>query len=127
MAFDIYGDILEPGFCEVHPHVRQEYPCDICMQEKRKIQDSSDKYWAQKGQSTVQFQQEHIDSLKNEIQILKSENGRLERLIQPLPELLSKFLKDTYRKGTIGRGSHIDIANDFLKRYKNGQNNKNDE
>lgn len=30
MAYDIYGNDLRRGYCEVHPHVHQEYPCDIC-------------------------------------------------------------------------------------------------
>lgn len=33
MAFDIYGNDLRDGFCEVHPHVGQEYPCSICCME----------------------------------------------------------------------------------------------
>jgi len=34
MAFDIYGDELERGFCEVHPHIKQEYPCSQCDMER---------------------------------------------------------------------------------------------
>lgn len=33
MPYDIYGQPLERGFCEVHPHVRQEYPCELCRAE----------------------------------------------------------------------------------------------
>ncbi|TDD77118.1 hypothetical protein [Flavobacterium caseinilyticum] len=33
MAYDIYGNDLRRGYCEVHPHVHQEYPCDICCRE----------------------------------------------------------------------------------------------
>ena len=36
MAFDIYGNTLRGGHCEVHPHVHQEYPCDLCMGERRR-------------------------------------------------------------------------------------------
>lgn len=35
MSFDIYGNILRPGHCKVHPHVHQEYPCDLCMEKGR--------------------------------------------------------------------------------------------
>lgn len=35
MAFDIYGNILEKGFCEVHPWVKEEFPCTLCMCEKK--------------------------------------------------------------------------------------------
>ena len=33
MAFDIYGNHLRPGYCEVHPDVKEEYPCRLCMEE----------------------------------------------------------------------------------------------
>lgn len=33
MAYDIYGNNLRRGFCEIHPYVEQEYPCSICYQE----------------------------------------------------------------------------------------------
>jgi len=33
MSWDIYGDPLERGFCEVHPWVKQEYPCCLCAAE----------------------------------------------------------------------------------------------
>lgn len=35
MGFDIYGNRLRVGHCEVHPHVHQEYPCDVCLSERR--------------------------------------------------------------------------------------------
>jgi hypothetical protein len=33
MAYDIYGNRLLPGHCEVHPHVHETYPCSICYSE----------------------------------------------------------------------------------------------
>lgn len=36
MAYNIYGNDLRRGYCEVHPHVQQEYPCDICCVEIEK-------------------------------------------------------------------------------------------
>ena len=33
MAFNIYENDLEKGFCEIHPYVQQEYPCTICISE----------------------------------------------------------------------------------------------
>lgn len=34
MAYDIYGQNLAPGACEVHPHINQEYPCSQCLADK---------------------------------------------------------------------------------------------
>jgi len=31
MAYDIYGDRLRRGYCEVHPDVAEEYPCSVCQ------------------------------------------------------------------------------------------------
>lgn len=31
MSYDIYGERLERGHCEVHPWVHQGYPCSVCM------------------------------------------------------------------------------------------------
>ena len=39
MAWDIYGNHLTPGYCEVHPHISQEYPCWICLDEIRREEE----------------------------------------------------------------------------------------
>ena len=35
MARDIYGGQLGRGHCEVHPHVGEEYPCSLCMNDRK--------------------------------------------------------------------------------------------
>ena len=35
MAFDIYGNYLRPGHCEVHPEVPELFPCYRCIEEGR--------------------------------------------------------------------------------------------
>ena len=37
MGYDIYGEPLRPGHCEVHPHVHEEYPCSLCITELEPI------------------------------------------------------------------------------------------
>lgn len=32
MPYDIYGNSLQRGYCEVHPDVPEEYPCSVCME-----------------------------------------------------------------------------------------------
>ena len=39
MAYDIYGCYLKPGHCEVHPDVREQYPCYLCYQEQQARED----------------------------------------------------------------------------------------
>lgn len=43
MSYDIYGNTLRRGHCEVHPHVAEEYPCSVCMADKRQ-RDTIDRY-----------------------------------------------------------------------------------
>ena len=33
MAWDIHGNQLRKGYCEVHPHIGEEYPCSLCQME----------------------------------------------------------------------------------------------
>jgi len=35
MSFDIYGNNLRKGYCEVHPNVHEEYPCSLCYAERQ--------------------------------------------------------------------------------------------
>ena len=36
MSFDIYGENLAVGHCEVHPWVHAEYPCPVCLSDSNK-------------------------------------------------------------------------------------------
>lgn len=54
MAWDIYGNRLTSGYCEVHPWVPEEYPCYQCIrrqeeENERRRQDDliQEHYWAQ--------------------------------------------------------------------------------
>lgn len=35
MAYDIFGNHLQPGHCEVHPDVAEPYPCTCCFEDLR--------------------------------------------------------------------------------------------
>jgi hypothetical protein len=54
MAYDIYGEVLGKGCCEVHPWVNQSYPCSTCYDESR--QD------AQKNDYDKQMEREYRDA-----------------------------------------------------------------
>lgn len=41
MSYDIWGNPLPHGHCEVHPHVHEEYPCSVCMAEKQQREQVS--------------------------------------------------------------------------------------
>ena len=64
MAFDIYGERLERGHCEVHPWVHEEYPCPVCYREndKRKVDDRQAKeYYAAMEQDYCNSFTENLD------------------------------------------------------------------
>ena len=41
MAFDIFGNRLRPGYCEVHPDVAEEYPCSLCTENRQQDERQS--------------------------------------------------------------------------------------
>lgn len=38
MAWDIYGNPLRPGHCEVHPDEAEPYPCYYCRTEQEPVE-----------------------------------------------------------------------------------------
>ena len=41
MSWDIYGQPLRSGHCEVHPDVHEEYPCSLCFMEKDRQEEKN--------------------------------------------------------------------------------------
>ena len=91
MSYDIWGNPLPRGCCEVHPWVHEEYPCSVCMAEKR-----------QREQVSQQSEAEYY--MQMEIEKLKSE--RLE-LLKALESLLDVTADS---KGVAGYHLNGDIA-----------------
>lgn len=49
MNYDIFGNSLRSGFCEVHPWVEMPYPCSECAHddaETRALKAAEDAYYA---------------------------------------------------------------------------------
>jgi len=38
MSWDIYGQPLKGGHCEVHPDVHESYPCSLCYAQREREQ-----------------------------------------------------------------------------------------
>ena len=64
MSFDIYGNNLKRGHCEVHPQVAEEYPCSLCQHQHSQHQrnDTSHKNLIQELRQT----RERIAKLEQE-------------------------------------------------------------
>lgn len=74
MAYDIHGNHLQPGHCEVHPWVHQSYPCSICISENnRDVQRRKADYQAQ-----TEYEQQHkLHELQEIIDTLENDNGAI--------------------------------------------------
>lgn len=57
MGWDIYGQYLAPGHCEVHPHIAESYPCSRCEEEY---------YQNQRDQDEVEKVEEYYRQLAEE-------------------------------------------------------------
>lgn len=80
MAWDIYGNNLREGFCEVHPHVNQYYPCWICCDEIQREEErqrdndlqQSDYYKAMEEQHYKEMEEDYSRFLHSKYQFISS-------------------------------------------------------
>lgn len=73
MSWDIYGNDLRRGHCEVHPWVHEEYPCQTCMAERRKIE--ADK--KQERDHYAEMEKEYNQAITLDHEISKLEDGEI--------------------------------------------------
>lgn len=60
MSFDIYGENLRQGHCEVHPNVHEEYPCSVCLSESSQKNDHAQQYQKHcDSQAEAYYSQQH--------------------------------------------------------------------
>jgi hypothetical protein len=57
MAWDIHGNHLRAGYCEVHPDVPESYPCGYCRDEMDRAEMDRDQQQAEQ-QAYDQYQAE---------------------------------------------------------------------
>lgn len=75
MSFDIYGNNLRGGHCEVHPHVHEEYPCSVCLAESASRHQSQPEpdYAAMQMESDLAQQGAYIKELTARIAELEAQ------------------------------------------------------
>ncbi|MFA5630306.1 MAG: hypothetical protein WC997_02240 [Porticoccaceae bacterium] len=103
MSFDIYGNPLARGHCEVHPHVHEEYPCSVCISEKQSHYQQQN-YQCSGGCESEHYlgqAQEHIEHLKREIELLRQDAERYRCLRDPCSGVEHAIF---YSRGDYGRG-----------------------
>ena len=96
MPYDIYGDNLRNGFCEVHPYVEQEYPCQICWQE---IEREKQRQREHRENLQLQNEQYHLHSALQQIEKLEEEKKELLEALEKAKNELSQF-KEAFGQGS---------------------------
>ena len=84
MSFDIYGNDLKRGYCEVHPNVADEYPCSLCMANSKikEVFNPSQELEYHLGQC-----QERIEELEARINELEQAQSKWISVEDRLPEI----------------------------------------
>ena len=98
MSWDIYGEPLRRGHCEVHPHVHEEYPCSVCISEKQaRDQAQAGCRGGCEAEHNLHLAQEHIEHLKERIEQLSwvPISERLPELRQPVVLININRLENT--------------------------------
>lgn len=80
MSWDIYGNPLRRGYCEVHPDVHQEYPCSICMAQKQ--QQSQPHNELEQLQYEFAQQGDYIRHLESERAALAAQVSGLMKIVE---------------------------------------------
>jgi len=75
MSYDIYGNNLQAGHCEVHPHVHEEYPCSSCVLEMQRYDAQS---WYDQSAETEHY----LVQATEEIHRLTAELDRKDKVIE---------------------------------------------
>ena len=66
MGYDIYGQKLASGHCEVHPHIAEQYPCSLCYAEseqERHYQYQQKKTDNREAEYYAEMERAHCDEI----------------------------------------------------------------
>lgn len=112
MSYDIWGNPLPRGHCEVHPHVHEEYPCSVCMAEKN-----------QREQASQQSEAEYYMQLQ--IEILTQERLELLKALESLLDITSdsQGVSGYYLNGDIAEWNEFECvgeAYELIRRIEGG-------
>lgn len=68
MSWDIHGNPLRRGHCEVHPNVHEEFPCSTCLMDRKYRESPADK---------LAETEHYLGQAQEQIQKLMDDNVRL--------------------------------------------------
>lgn len=67
MSYDIYGENLRRGYCEVHPHISEEYPCSLCCLENELYHKRKEEYSMTIDKLRIEYENEMIKQHEQEL------------------------------------------------------------
>lgn len=71
MAYDIYGQKLASGHCEVHPWVGETYPCSLCYAESKLKHGLIQKeYKSVEAEHQAEMERAHLEELARKNNVL---------------------------------------------------------
>lgn len=70
MSYDIYGNKLRSGYCEVHPDIPGQFPCGECERERQYYEQQS-----RQGAEYDEYQRGRDDERKAIVAWLRANSG----------------------------------------------------
>ena len=89
MSFDIYGNNLRRGHCEVHPHVHEEYPCSVCIVEAAQREEQQRRPYCDGDQrfcESAHYLAQASEHIKDQEKTMATQQARIEALTTEVEE-----------------------------------------
>ena len=112
MSYDIWGNPLRSGHCEVHPHVHEVYPCSMCLAEQQRHNQ-------QQEYDKVAELEHYLNQAAEEIYRLSAESRRLKAALLEIIDETDGidcdgcFVRNEIARDALGAGTqHPSAASD---------------
>ena len=103
MAYDIYGQRLASGHCEVHPWVGESYPCSLCYAESKPKHDPRQKeyekeYERAEAEHYAEMERAHYEELARKNNLLYRMLCYVALAVSILNERVQKYKSKMFNK-----------------------------
>jgi len=110
MSYDIYGNPLQRGHCEVHPHVHEEYPCSVCIQENKskssQQSSESEHYEMMRLERELELSQQRIAELELQVCSVSLSRDELAATVERFRDLLTRAFEQSEEVEELLRASN---------------------
>lgn len=99
MAYDIYGNNLASGHCEVHPWVGESYPCSLCYAENaNRNQKQPDYDTRAEAEYYAEMERAHYEELARKNNLLYRMLCYVALAVSKLNERVQKYKDKMFNK-----------------------------